>query len=105
MPKTNGISPKAVAATVTAVLTYLLGQELLELPVWATVVGQLVLVGLAAYAAPAGDVIASPVGPPSDDLLMTHDVRKHMEAGYGAVEVLLIAFLPVLLLIVVLRFL
>ncbi len=52
--KTKGVSPKLLAAVVTAVLTYLLGQEVLELPAWATVVGQAVLVALAAFAAPPG---------------------------------------------------
>jgi O-antigen/teichoic acid export membrane protein len=52
--KTKGISPKLIAAVLTAVVTYLVGQEALELPVWAVVVGQAVLVAAAAYAANAG---------------------------------------------------
>jgi hypothetical protein len=55
--RTVGISPKLVAAVVTAVLTYVLGQEVLELPAGAVVAGQAILVALAAYVASAGDVV------------------------------------------------
>jgi hypothetical protein len=54
--KTLGISPKLTAAVITAVITYLLSQTILELPDIATVIGQALLVALAAYAAPPGKV-------------------------------------------------
>ena len=54
--RTLGVSPKLIAAVFTAILTYLLGQEVLELPPIAVVVGQAVLVALAAFAAPPGEV-------------------------------------------------
>lgn len=66
--KTDGISPKLVAAVITAVITYLLGQEVLALPPVATVSGQGILVALAAYAAPAGSV-SPPAASSSDDRL------------------------------------
>jgi hypothetical protein len=54
--KTVGVSPKAFAAVVTAALTYVLGQSVLALPAWAVVLGQVVLVSIAAYAAGPGTV-------------------------------------------------
>ena len=53
---TKGISPKLIAAVVTAIITYLIGQPILELPPVAVVIGQAILVALAAFAAPPGDV-------------------------------------------------
>lgn len=67
--KTEGISPKAIAAVITAVLTYLLGQQVLELPALAMVLGQAALVGVAAYAAGVGRVVGSANGPGNDELL------------------------------------
>lgn len=54
--KTVGVSPKLIAAVIAAVLTYVLGQEVLELPAWAVVTGQAVLVALAVYSAAVGAV-------------------------------------------------
>lgn len=54
--KTVGVSPKLIAAVVTAVVTYLVGQEALELPAWAIVAGQAALVALAAWVANPGSV-------------------------------------------------
>jgi hypothetical protein len=58
--RTVGISPKLAAAVATAVITYLLGQLVLDLPDVAVVIGQAVLVALAAYAAPPGTVTGAP---------------------------------------------
>jgi hypothetical protein len=65
---TNGISPQLAAAVITAVITYLLGQTLLELPPLAVVGGQAVLVAIAAWAAPPGSV-TPPTATSSDDRL------------------------------------
>lgn len=56
--KTSGVSPKLVAAVITAVVTYVLGQEVLELSPVVTVIGQAVLIALAAFVAPPGTVTA-----------------------------------------------
>jgi energy-converting hydrogenase Eha subunit C len=58
--RTHGISPKLIAAVVTAVGTYLVTQPLLELPAIAVVVIQAVLVAVAAYFASPGDVRPEP---------------------------------------------
>lgn len=68
MQKTVGISPKLIAAVITAVLTYLLGQEILELPAYAVVAGQAVLVALAAYVASTGAVQVLDAGAEDRDL-------------------------------------
>lgn len=54
--RTIGLSPKLPVAIVMAVLTYVLGQEILELPAIAVVAGQATLVGLGVYAASPGRV-------------------------------------------------
>jgi hypothetical protein len=69
--RTLGISPKLIAAVVTAVLTYVLGQEVLELPPLATVAGQAVLVALAVYMANPGDVQPKP-----DPALEARDIHE-----------------------------
>ena len=63
---TQSISPKLVAAVVTAVIAYVLGQTVLELPAVAVVIGQAVLVALAAYFASPGDVMP-PAAPAGED--------------------------------------
>lgn len=67
---TTGISPKLIAAVIAAVITYLLGQELLELPAWAQVTGQTALIALAVYRASPGSV-TPPQATSSDDRLGT----------------------------------
>lgn len=54
---TVGVSPKLIAAVVTAALTYVLGQTVLELPAWAVVLGQVLLVSIAAYSAGPGQIV------------------------------------------------
>lgn len=54
--ETVGISPKLIVAVILAVLTYVLGQELLELPAWAVVAGQAVIIALGVYQASPGQV-------------------------------------------------
>src|SRR4051812_5468913 len=49
--QTVGVSPKLIAAVVTAVVTYVLGQAVLDLPPLVVVIGQAVLVAAAAFAA------------------------------------------------------
>jgi hypothetical protein len=51
------ISPKLIAAVIAAVVGYIVGQEALDLPAWAEVAGQAVLVGIATYAARPGAVV------------------------------------------------
>ena len=84
-PRTAGVSPKLIAAVVTAVVTYLLGQEVLALPAWAIVLGQVVLVGLAAYAASPGNVIT----------------RADDDRGLTLVEVLVVLLIVLLVLFIV----
>lgn len=55
--RTIGISPKLIAAVVTAVITYIVGQELVELPAWVEMILQGVLVAGAVYAARPGTVV------------------------------------------------
>lgn len=61
--RTVGVSPKAIAAVVVAVITYVLGQEVVDLPTWIEVIGQAVLVAIAAYTAPPGTVRAADDAP------------------------------------------
>lgn len=58
--QTTGLSPKLIVAVLTTVLTYILGQALLDIPAVWEVAGQAVLVALATYAAPPGDVQPKP---------------------------------------------
>lgn len=60
---TAGVSPKLLAAVITAVLTYLLGQTVLDLPAVAVVIGQAVLVALTAFTASPGLVTTEPIKP------------------------------------------
>jgi hypothetical protein len=62
--QTVGVSPKLIAAVVTAVVTYVLGQAVLDLPPLVVVIGQAVLVAAAAFAAPPGKVRWMDVGRP-----------------------------------------
>ncbi len=64
--KQIGLSPKLIAATIAAVVTYLLGQTVLELPAVAVVCGQAALVALAAFRAGPGVVTAVDDTPPAD---------------------------------------
>ena len=57
--RTVGISPKLIAAVVTAVATYIIGQELVELPVLVEVALQALLVGIAAWRANPGAIAPS----------------------------------------------
>lgn len=59
--KTLGISPKLVVAVVTAVVTYLLGQQVLGLSPGIVVAGQALLVALAVFSAPPGATVAPDV--------------------------------------------
>lgn len=52
--KTVGASPKLWAAIITAAVTYVLGQTILELPPGAVVAGQVVLIALAVWRANPG---------------------------------------------------
>lgn len=54
--RTNGPSPKLIVAVITAILTYLGAQEVLDLPPAAVVTVQTVLVALGVYRAGPGDV-------------------------------------------------
>lgn len=58
--RTVGVSPKLVAAVVTAVVTYIVGQELVDLEPWVEMILQGVLVALAVFAASPGTVVAAP---------------------------------------------
>jgi hypothetical protein len=91
--KTVGVSPKLIAATVTAIITYLLGQEVLELPPAVEVIGQAVLVALAAYIASPGLVVKER----EPDTTYRPGV-----SGYSLVEVLVILFVALLLVLVLL---
>lgn len=62
--KTLGISPKLVAAVIGAVVTYVLGQQVLELPPVAVLAVQVVGVAVAAWAAGAGRVETIGTGQP-----------------------------------------
>ena len=55
---TLGVSPKLVVAVTTAVLTYLMAQQLLAFPPGVVVTGQALLVALAVFHAPPGVTIA-----------------------------------------------
>ena len=101
--KTDGVSPKLIAAVITAVVTYVLGQTVLELPPIATVAGQAVLVALAAFAAPAGSV-SPPVASSSDDRLHP-EARAGIagESGLALIEALLAVFILLVILVVLLR--
>ena len=103
--RTQGVSPKLIAAVTTAVVTYLLGQTVLELPPVATVIGQAVLVALAAFAAPAGSV-SPPLASSSDDRLHP-EARAGIasEGGYALIEALLAVFIILVILVVLLRLL
>lgn len=56
--RTVGISPKLIAAVVTAVGGYLLAQTVLELPPGVVLAIQVVLVAVGVFAARPGDVTA-----------------------------------------------
>lgn len=62
--RTKGISPKLVAAIVTAIGGYLLAQTILELPDWIVLAVQVVLVAVGVYSARPGNVQvdAEPIG-------------------------------------------
>lgn len=75
MQTTVGLSPKFIAAVVTAVLTYVLGQEVLELPPLAVVAGQAVLVALAVYVAGPGAVQTL------DPKVETRDLHENPDLG------------------------
>lgn len=62
------ISPKVVISTLIAAATYLLTQQVLELPGWAVVLCMLVLVGLGGHQAPVGSTEPN-THPHSDDAL------------------------------------
>lgn len=62
---TVGLSPKLVTAVISAVATYLLGQQVLELPPLAVVGLQALVIGITVWAASPGEVVSSP-GVPSD---------------------------------------
>lgn len=64
MTKTNGISPKLIVAVLTAVVGYLIGQTILDLPPGVVLSLQVALVALGVYSAQPGDVeILSPADP------------------------------------------
>lgn len=90
--RTVGVSPKLVAAVVTAVVTYIAGQELVDLEPWVEMILQGVLVALAVYSVGPGTVVAEP-----DD--------RAGERGYSLVEVLAALFLGLLVVIVLLALL
>lgn len=73
--KTKGISPKLIAAVITAVVTYVLGQEVLDLSPLVTVIGQAVLIALAAFVAPPGSVS----GPPTPAHVESSDAREAVQ--------------------------
>ena len=54
--RTVGISPKLIAAVISAVAAYLVTQTLLELPPWAILLSQVVVITVGVYLAQAGDV-------------------------------------------------
>lgn len=95
--KTDGLSPKLIAAVITAVVTYILGQEVLALPPIATVIGQAVLVALAAFAAPAGSVSA-PQASSSDARLS--DTARNGISGLTLIEVLVALLIVAVVLLV-----
>jgi hypothetical protein len=55
---TIGVSPKLVVAVVTAVLTYLMAQQVMAFPPGIVVTGQALLVALAVFRAPPGVTVA-----------------------------------------------
>lgn len=73
--KTLGASPKLWAAIITAAVTYILGQQILELPSAAVVTGQVVLIALAVYRASPG--LVEPENPfvPDDTPSIDHAVE------------------------------
>lgn len=88
--KTNGISPKLVLALISAEASYLLGQQVLELPAWGVLLLNLVLVGIAVAAASPGNVVP----------------RRHTdsEAGYTLVEVAVGLILFAIFLAIIFRY-
>lgn len=91
--KTQGISPKLIAAVVAAVVGYLLTQTVLNLPPWAVVAAQAVLVAIAAFAAPPGTV--------SPDSYIKGVVKKAASAkGLTLVEVLVVLILVIVILLI-----
>jgi hypothetical protein len=56
MQKTVGVSPKLIVAGLAAVATYLVTQTVLELPPWAVLLCQVVVILAGVYAAPPGQV-------------------------------------------------
>jgi hypothetical protein len=83
-PRTPGIHPKLIAATVAAVATYLLAQPVLDLPDWVTVVCQALAVGVAAWVAPAVPTVT------------VRTRRRPSEAGQSIIELLFALILLIL---------
>jgi hypothetical protein len=76
--KTYGISPKLIAAVISAVVAHLLAQTLLELDPGVVLALQVIAVAAATWAASPGNV--APKAPASDDLLMAdHDTRHQLQ--------------------------
>ena len=97
--KTLGISPKAIAAVVSAVLTYIVTQTVLDLPSWAVVLSQAVLIGLAAYTASPGDVVPK-ADVASDDLLLADKGARDRLADAGQSSVDLVVKVLVVIVLV-----
>jgi hypothetical protein len=83
-PRTPGIHPKLIAATVAAVATYLLAQPVLDLPDWVTVVCQALAVAVAAWVAPAVPTVT------------VRTRRRPSEAGQSIIELLFALILLIL---------
>jgi hypothetical protein len=94
---TVGISPKLIAAVVSAVAAYLLTQTILELPPLVVLLIQVGAIIATVWKAGPGRVIV--------DALPDANGRRHGEAGNSLVEVLAACFLGVLLLLAVLALL
>jgi hypothetical protein len=92
-PRTPGIHPKLIAATVAAVATYLLAQPVLDLPDWVTVVCQALAVGVAAWVAPAVPTVT----------VRTRAARRPSEAGQGIIELVIVVLVILILIFVLLR--
>jgi hypothetical protein len=90
-PRTPGIHPKLIAATVAAVATYLLAQPVLDLPDWVTVVCQALAVGVAAWVAPAVPTVT------------VRTRRRPSEAGQGLIELVVVVLVILILVFVLLR--
>ena len=55
--RTVGLSPKLIVAVLSALATYVVTQTVMELPPWAVVVAQAVVIAAGVYSASPGEVV------------------------------------------------